>query len=100
MTWPLKEKAPCGAGIIGIVLQIRVVLVQPGVWAEAVALVVAVAVSSIFLIPSWVPLAVAEVPEVPEVPVECPLFPSRAEPGVAEADRILFSYPAHWPWKQ
>ena len=70
-----KRKAPCGAGIIDTVHQIRGALAQPVVWVVTVAWAVVVAESLIFLIPFWVLRAVAGVPVVPEVQVEYPLFP-------------------------
>ena len=72
---------------------------QPGVWADVAALAVVAVESLIFLIPFSVLGAEPVVPEEPVVQVECLLFPSRAVPGAAEADRIPFSYPAHGPWK-
>jgi hypothetical protein len=61
-----KRKAPCGAGIIDIVHQIREALAQPVAWA------VAAVESLIFSFPFWVPRVVPGVPVVPEVQVECP----------------------------
>jgi hypothetical protein len=67
-----KRKAPCGAGIIDIVHQIREAMAQPVAWAVAVALAVVAVESLIFSFPFWVPRVVPGVPVVPEVQVECP----------------------------